>query len=285
MTSNPNVPDPYAGNPFQGTDSYATAPDRKRHWSARLIPSPSLAFYSRMIWVVERAGRQAKRGLYDGPTWTKSSLDILRLLEDVGANVRVEGLTQLDRLKGPAVIVGNHMSTLETFVLPSMIRPRFPVTFVVKHSLLDYPFFGPVMRSRKPIAVGRASPREDLALVLREGVKRLEKGISIIVFPQTTRTTEFDPSKFNSIGAKLAARAGVELLPLALDTEAWGNGKRLRDFGPIRPELPVRFRFGTPIAPDGRGAQAHHKTSAFIRNTLLEWRSPSNEEEEENGAG
>ena len=271
MTDMKPLKNTFSDSPFLRADSYETPIDRQLHWLFRLIPSPSFAFYSRMIWVVERGGRLAKRGLYDGPTWAKSSLAILRQLEDVGVKIRVEGLARLDQLDGPTVIVANHMSTLETFVLPAIMRPRRPITFVVKQSLLDYPFFGPIMRSCNPIAVGRASPREDLALIFKEGVERLEKGVSLIIFPQTTRTPEFDPAKFNSIGAKLASRAGVPLMPLALTSEAWGNGKRLRDFGPIRPELPVRFRFGPPIAPDGRGAQAHQAASDFIRETLREW--------------
>ena len=37
--------------------------------------------------------------------------------------------------------------------------------------------------------------------VLEGGAERLAAGTSLIVFPQTTRTADFDPSRFNSIGA------------------------------------------------------------------------------------
>ena len=40
-------------------------------------------------------------------------------------------------LDGPAVIVGNHMSTLETFALPGLVVPFKPLTFVVKHVEAD----------------------------------------------------------------------------------------------------------------------------------------------------
>jgi len=85
------------------------------------------------------------------------------------------------------------MSILETFVLPCLIQPHRDVTFVVKESLITYPLFGQVMRSRQPVVVGRDNPREDLKTVLEEGQKRLEANISIIIFPQTTRSVEFDP--------------------------------------------------------------------------------------------
>ena len=56
--------------------------------------------------------------------------------------------------------------------------------------------------------------------VLEGGKQRLQKGISIIVFPQTTRTVRFEPENFNSIGVKLAQRAKVPIIPLALRTDA-----------------------------------------------------------------
>ena len=99
------------------------------------------------------------------------------------------------------------------------------------------PFFGPVMCSRDPIVVGRTNPREDLAAVLEGGLERLKKGISIIVFPQHTRSREFNPQMFNSIGVKLAKKAGVPIVPLALKTDAWGQGKKIKELGPVTPGM------------------------------------------------
>ena len=53
------------------------------------------------------------------------------------------------------------------------------------------------MRGMDNIAVGRDNPREDFKRVLSEGKNKLEQGISIIIYPQSTRAVEFDPSKFN----------------------------------------------------------------------------------------
>ena len=99
---------------------------------------------------------------------------------------------------------------------------------MVKESLLKYPFFGPVLGSREPIVVGRSNPREDLVAVLEGGEARLKQGRSVIVFPQSTRSSVFDPAHFNTIGVKLAKRAGVPVIPVALKTDAWGNGNLQR---------------------------------------------------------
>ena len=82
------------------------------------------------------------------------------------------------------------------------------ITFVIKEELRHYPVVGHIMKALKLIAVSRHNPREDLKLVMREGQRFISSGGSIIIFPQATRSVEFDVEAFNSLGVKLAARAG-----------------------------------------------------------------------------
>jgi len=236
---------------------------------SRLFPSG--AFYRQLIQIVCKAGWQAKRGHYGDADWSGSSVDVLRALESVGLQVEISGLDYLRERDSPCVLVGNHMSMLETFVLPGVVRPFMPVTFVVKESLLDYPVFCHVMRSRDPVAVGRTSPREDFAVVMKGGKERLDRGISIIVFPQTTRTPTFDPKEFNSIGIKLARRAGVPVVPVALSTDAWGNGSILKDFGKIDVGRKVHLAFGAPIDVQEQGSRANPTVIEFIQEHLDTW--------------
>jgi 1-acyl-sn-glycerol-3-phosphate acyltransferase len=233
--------------------------------------SPGLSFWPGLFLVVWRASTLAKRHRYSDEQWSQSSLTTLRLLERAGVRLEVTGLEHVASVPGPCVFIGNHMSTLETFVLPVILLPFKRVTFVVKESLLTYPLFGHVMRSRDPIAVGRTNPREDLTAVLEGGAARLAAGISLVIFPQTTRTSAFDPQEFNSIGIKLARRAGVPVVPLALKTDAWGNGKFAKDFGKIDPAKRVHFAFGPPLRVQGRGAEEHEAIVAFITEHLRAW--------------
>jgi len=235
---------------------------------------PDLSFYARFLFIVFSASVKAKRAFYDGADWTRSSFDTLRALESVGVSFEITGVEHLKALRMPCVIIGNHMSVMETTVLPGIVQPIKPVTFIVKESLLAYPFFKHVLKSRDPIAVTRTHPRRDFKTVLEEGMIRLRQGISIIVFPQTTRTHRFEPSQFNSIGIKLAQRAGVPVVPLALMTDAWGNGRWLKDFGRIDPSKHVRFSFGEPMWVQGRGADEHRAVIQFIEERLEKWREP-----------
>ena len=232
---------------------------------------PSLAFHMKMLPIYWRSNRMAVKGRYDGEQWARSSLEVLRALESVGVRFSMENLDVPYDLQGPCVYIGNHMSTLETFILPCLVQPAGDTTFIVKDSLTRFPVFGPVMRSRSPIEVGRKDPREDLRAVLEGGALRLERGTSIIVFPQTTRRVRFDPSQFNTIGVKLARRGGVPVVPVALKTDAWGKGYPVKDMGPIRPEKTVHIAFGQPLRVAGSGREEHAQVIDFITGKLQEW--------------
>src|SRR5690606_6922971 len=140
----------------------------------------------------------AKRGRYDDAQWIASSLATGRAVEKVGGQITIENTAAIAKLPGPAVIVGNHMSTLETFLLACVVFPYRPLTFVVKRQWITTPVFGHVMRSRNPIVVGRENPRDDLRVMLEEGEARLRAGMTVAVFPQRTRSATWRPDEFNS---------------------------------------------------------------------------------------
>lgn len=252
---------------FMTGDTYVS-PERKPEYGRFF---PSLAFYSHVIfgpaqWVC----RHGASGTLADDAWVHSSVWLGDVFERLGGRIILEGLDNLDQ-DGPYLVIANHMSTMETLLLPGIIRPHRPVTFVVKHSLVTVPFFGPVMRSRDPIVVGRSNPRQDLNTVFEGGLERLGKGISIVVFPQHTRSLTFDPQKFNTIGVKLARKAGVPIVPLALKTDAWGQGRKIKELGRIRPDLPVHFRFGKAITVNGPGKDEHAAICDFIGTSLKKW--------------
>jgi len=247
---------------------YQTAPRRIFPFSKAF---PSLSFYSKFLAIVFRASQKAKRGKYDNPAWCKSSYGVLRSLEKKGVKFEISGINFIEQIEKSCVFIGNHMSMMETVVLPIIIQPIRDVTFIVKQPLLDYPVFKHVMRSRDPIAVTRTNPRQDLKDVINGGIDRLNRGISIIVFPQTTRTNLFDPNQFTTIGVKLAQKANVPIVPLALKTDAWSNGKRLKDFGKINPSKKVCFAFGEPMWVKSRGSEEHQVIIDFIQKKLQEW--------------
>jgi 1-acyl-sn-glycerol-3-phosphate acyltransferase len=252
------------------TESFYQTPERARPGMAAWFPG--VVFYAKVFGVIYRAAKLAKHGVYDSQRWIESSVTTVRALESVGGSFDLQNLDVPRQLDSPCVFIGNHMSILETFVLPCLVQPHRPVTFVVKESLITYPLFGHVMRSRDPVVVGRTHPREDLRTVLEEGEKRLAANISVVIFPQTTRSVDFDPQMFNSLGVKLARRCNVPVVPFALKTDAWGLGRRLKDFGRICPEKTVHIHFGEPMRVHGSGKEEHQMIVGFIGKKMAAWK-------------
>lgn len=231
----------------------------------------SFCFHLRVLLVYIAARRLIRNGVLGLDDYAGRSFASLRAAEGAGGVVEAAGLEHVAGVGGAVVFVGNHMSTLETVLLPGLILPFKNVAFVVKESLLDYPVFGPIMRAVRHIPVARVNPRDDLKVVLTQGEAMLRAGISVVVFPQATRSVEFNAAEFNSLGVKLAGRAGVPVVPLALKTDFMGNGRVFKDLGFVDHSKTIHFAFGAPLAVTGNGRDAHEAIVAFITARLREW--------------
>lgn len=254
---------------------YHTPDTVRRHWKYRWFPGSTFQLLSELFFgLMLKDRRRALKGEHTLDDVARSCATFARMCEKAGAKVHITGLDFLAESRDPCVFVCNHMSTLETFVLPGIIHPFRPVTFVVKESLLRQCIFGPIMKSMNPIAVTRKDPRADLKKVLDEGIATLGKGISLIIFPQTTRTLVFDPGQFNSLGEKLARRAGVPIIPVAVKTDFWSPGRVIKDLGRIKPENDIHIAFGPAVDSATNPQALHAGIIAYITGCLETWGAP-----------
>ena len=261
---------------FTGND-YDTPENLPHAFMDNLLLRSRWYFYWKNFGVFVRTGKCGRAGKLDAFMQTEFSNENTRLVEAVGGKVHLRNLDNIAKLNGQsAVIVANHMSLLETALLHSVMRPRLDFTFVIKRSLFDVKYFGDIMRSLEAIAVDRVNPRDDFKAVLTEGKERLARGKSIVLFPQATRSEAFIPENFNTIGIKLAKAAGVPVLPLALKTDFLGNGKLLRDMGPVRRKHEIYFEFAEPEMVTDSGKELHEKIIAFIQDRLKTWYAAEN---------
>ena len=105
-----------------GSDgTYQTAPRRLSAWARAF---PSLHFYARFIAVIFEGAAQVKQNRYSKSRWYCSSRDTLLALERIGVSFDITGVTHLKKLQSPCVIVANHMSIMETVVLPRLVTPQ-----------------------------------------------------------------------------------------------------------------------------------------------------------------
>jgi len=250
---------------------YHTDPGQLAGRSFNLFTGGRAYFIIKFLSIILRSRRIALSDKMDANEWARASIDIMRLLERCGAVFHITGFDNIRHLDEPVIFISNHMSTLETMIFPVLIAPFMDVTFVVKESLVSMPLFSPTMRSRDPIVVSRANSREDLVKVISEGTEKLANGTSIVIFPQSTRREYFNPDEFNSLGVKLASRSGKRIVPMAIRTDFWKNGKLIKDLGPFDRSIPVNIKFGELMEVTGNGREEQQKIVAFVLENLKQW--------------
>jgi fatty-acyl-CoA synthase len=133
----------------------------------------------------------------------------------------VEGLERLPR-SGPFLLAANHASYVDVPVLMALLPIDF--LFVSKIEALGYPVVGSYLRLCRHLTVDRFDARQsvkDAALV----AQAVERGESVLVFPEGTFTREEGLRPFRMGVFKTAAETGVPVVPLALR----GTRRVLRD--------------------------------------------------------
>lgn len=252
-------------------DSYKTRAN-SASFLCKLFSPMGLGFYIPAFYYVWKSSRDAKKDRFDRLNWFFHSFNYFKCIERFGGTVEVSGMDNLRISESSVIFVSNHMSTLETLVLPSIILPsKEYLSIVLKEQLLKIPVFKHILKAINPIAVTRKNPIDDYKTIIKAGTERLKNDISVLVFPQTTRTAKFDPEKFNTIGVKLAKRTKKQIIPVALKTDFWGNGKMIKDLGKIDRKKTVHFAFGKPITIEGNGKQQHQQIIDFIQTKLSKW--------------
>lgn len=211
--------------------------------------------------------------------WARQCFKTVQKAEKFGIPVLLDGWENRANHKGPVVYLANHMSTLETIMLPPVLLAFGPINIFVKASLSHLPCLEKAAAHMGLIPLSRKSPREDLMQVFTRGVEQIKAGHSILIFPQGSRERVFSRKAYSSIGAKLAEKAGVPVVPIALKTDCEPtrpDGKGwFKDFGTVDPSKDVRIRCGAPIV--GKARDVHEKVFAWIKAQLDEWGLPTDD--------
>ena len=221
---------------------------------------------------------EAARRLDTGK-WARFCFSTVTTPESLGMNVVLEGWGDRAAYKGPVVYLCNHMSTFETIFLPPVLLTYGPFNVVTKASLTRLPFLKRAAAHMGLVPLGRKNPKADLISLLSAGVERIGAGNSFLIFPQGTRQQVFDRRHFSSIGAKLAERAGVPIVPIAIDSRCQPTrtkgllAKVFKDFGPVDTSFDVRCAAG-PVIPCGKSREMHEASFGWIASKLESWGLP-----------
>ena len=185
------------------------------------------------------------------------------LFRVLGLRFQMEGTEQVPR-EGGALLAFNHVSYID-FVLGGLAAQESGrlVRFMAKREVFDHSIGGPVMRSMHHISVDRA----DGAGSMDEALRYLRAGEVVGIFPEATISRSFEVKELKSGATRIAAQAGVPLIPVAL----WGTQRLMtkdhpRDFSRGKT---IQIRVGEPMYPTGNApvmetAELHARLSALV---------------------
>lgn len=197
--------------------------------------------------------------------WTLLTMLSLRVI--CGLGYRVHWHAELPR-EG-CVIFAKHASTWETFAL-NRVLGSLRLAWVVKRELLRIPLFGWGLAAMHAIAIDRGSGRVAVEQLVEQGRERLQRGISVVVFPEGTRVRPGQQVRYKLGGAILAQATGAPVVPVAHNAgDFWPRHSLIKWPGVI--DLHV----GPPIATDGKSVQQiNEEAQAWIEARMVEITRP-----------
>ncbi|HEY0950295.1 lysophospholipid acyltransferase family protein [Nocardioides sp.] len=163
----------------------------------------------------------------------------------LGQRFTMTGTEHVPR-SGGVLLACNHISYVDFIYGGFAAHPsRRLVRFMAKREIFDHPVGGPVMRSMHHIEVDRG---EGVAS-FHTAVDYLRAGEAVGIFPEATISRALELKEFKTGAVRIAAAAGVPLLPVVL----WGTQRMLTKDHPrdLSRGKTIAIRVGAPLHPTG----------------------------------
>lgn len=160
--------------------------------------------------------------------------------------------------RGAALLVSNHMSFWDVFVLGIGIRR--PLNFVARSSLFT-PMLGPLIRTFCTFPIKRDGFGSQ---GFKETLRRLRAGSIVTFFPEGTRSPDGTLQELKPGIAALATRARVPIVPAGIvgTFEAWPRHRKFP-----RPHR-LGLHVGPPISPEELDGLSPEAATDRIRQAI-----------------
>jgi 1-acyl-sn-glycerol-3-phosphate acyltransferase len=133
------------------------------------------------------------------------------ILSTTGVSVTVEGLERV-RTGETYVFISNHQSIYDIPVIFSSLP--FQLRIIAKESLGKFPFVGWHLRRAGHLLVDRRNP--DRAGILDRWRRLVADHLSLVIFPEGTRSADGRVQRFRGGSFLLALEAGLTIVPLSI---------------------------------------------------------------------
>jgi 1-acyl-sn-glycerol-3-phosphate acyltransferase len=182
------------------------------------------------------------------------------ILATTGVLVDVTGLERLERGR-TYVFIANHQSIYDIPVIFASIP--WQLRIIAKESLGRLPFLGWHLRRTGHLLVDRRHP--DRAGILRRWRALVGEGLSLIVFPEGTRSADGHVAPFKAGSFLLAVEARLPIVPLTVEGSRFVMTKGELTTRPGR----VRLTVHTPVETAGVHAGGARALAERVRETVV----------------
>ena len=188
--------------------------------------------------------------------WARLSLKLARV------PITVAGLERLDSNR-PYVFMPNHASFLDVLIVFAFIPHNF--RSIAKQEFFSIPLLSLTVKSSGQIPLDRKSPRKGLEGI-KQAAERLKRGVSIVVFPEGTRSRDGQIHEFKTTLFVLPIRTRTPVVPVLIE----GTFQALPRGSMLLKRHPVKVTFLEPISADCFSDKDRALYAEKVRRRLIE---------------
>lgn len=185
-------------------------------------------------------------GYFPGKWWSRFICFILLI------PVKVVGKEKITR-EVSYVFVPNHQGAFDIFLIYGYLNRNFK--WMMKKSLSKMPFVGPACKSAGHIFVDRSGPKKILETI-QQAEKTLVNGVSLVVFPEGSRTFTGHMGYFKRGPFQLADDLQLPVVPVTIN----GSFEIMPRFRHWVHWHRLAMTIHDPIEPTGKGNDHVHQT-------------------------
>ncbi|MGQ9646929.1 MAG: lysophospholipid acyltransferase family protein [Thermodesulfobacteriota bacterium] len=234
-------------------------------WSCIVVATLVLGFLAFVSYPFDPKGKVVHRY---ARLWGKVALWANRV------RVSIEGMENL-KGKGPYIFMSNHQGSYDIFALLGHLPFQFK--WLAKKELFSIPFFGWTMAAAGYISIDREGSRETVQ-AMNKAAKRIRDGMSVVIFPEGSRSPDGTIQPFKKGGFTLAIKSKVPIVPLAIT----GSREIMPKERLTAASGEIRIRVGRPMGTGLYSMKDRKALMEKVRESILEnFRLISRERNEE----
>ncbi|MDR0744565.1 MAG: 1-acyl-sn-glycerol-3-phosphate acyltransferase [Holosporales bacterium] len=155
----------------------------------------------------------------------------LKYISDIDCKISNIDILKFQLSKGPIIIGCNHQSVWETIIFATLFDE---LAIIIKKELLSVPIAGLYFRKLGCIPIDRSSPISSIKSIIKYGKIASEKGQSILIFPNGTRSTINENVEYKSGIFALYHSLKIPVIPAMVDSgQCWPKRSFRKNKGTI----------------------------------------------------